>query len=47
MEKCKDQIYKIRRGSHGENVIHAPIEMNGWFKLVVEKDGFRFVKVGN
>jgi hypothetical protein len=46
MEK-ENQLYKIRMSGHGEQIIHAPIEASGWYRLTVDENGdFRYQKVG-
>jgi hypothetical protein len=35
----KPQLYKVRAGSHNENVIHVPKTATGWFSLKVKEDG--------
>lgn len=45
MEKTQGQLYKIRKGQHGEHIVHAPIEFEGWVKLTSDEKGFRYDKV--
>jgi len=32
-------LYKVRTGSHNENVIHVPKTSSGWYSLEVKADG--------
>lgn len=46
MQKQDGQLYKVRIGTHGEKIIHAPVEAEGWYGLSVLPNGdFTFTKV--
>jgi len=37
MEKQQSNLYKIRKGSNQENIIHAPPGATGWYSLVIKE----------
>ena len=37
MEKQQSNLYKIRKGSNKENIIHAPSTAIGWYSLIVDE----------
>lgn len=46
MQKDDGQLYKVRLGTHGEKIIHAPVEADGWYSLMVSPNGnFAYIKV--
>ena len=38
MEK-ENRLYKIRLLGYGEQIIHAPVEASGWYRLIVDQNG--------
>ena len=37
--KKEAQLFKVRMSGHNEQIIHAPAEASGWFRLEVDEKG--------
>ena len=45
MDKPKGDLYKVRRGTKAEAIIHAPPTASGWYKLIIDGEDFHYKKV--